>query len=119
MPERLIWFGGEPSNVPMLIQGGIFAHYPLLSVVLFPQTWSMALTPETWAVGRNVIRARVEVSAAGIMGITFRVEGALDLRTGSDKSMLYNAVVFPLNKAWQAIGGSEYMPTYGAWHKTY
>ncbi|MBK7964794.1 MAG: hypothetical protein IPK10_05550 [Bacteroidetes bacterium] len=120
MPEELIYFGGTPNTyLPMSIQAITFVASPVLSVGLFPNTWEMALTPETWAIGRNVIRARVEVTAAGIMGVTFRVEGALDLSTGSDKSLLYNGIVTPLNIMWQGIGGSEYLPTYGAWHKKY
>lgn len=113
-----VFFGGRPTNVPMPIQAVVFLTYPKSSMLLFPETWMMAATPETWAIGRNYVGARVEVTADAVVGITYIVDGSLDLRT-ENKSPTYTAAAVPLNLLLQGIGGSEFMKTYGSWHRLF
>ena len=111
-----VYFGGCPSPCPMWLQASVFAADLELSAALFPETWKMALNPITWVVGRNEVSARVEVSASGTINITYRVEGNMNLDTEDEKSFTYKLIAKPLDKAWQTLGGSASLPTYGAWH---
>ncbi|MEA3495118.1 MAG: hypothetical protein U9R42_03685 [Bacteroidota bacterium] len=112
----LITFGGESSTyLPMSVQAGVTAVSPLLSLIMFQNTWSAAFTNTTWVVRHTYVKARVEVTANGVMGVTFSFEDVLDLKEG-EQGDTYNFVVRQLGKVWT---GNQEMKVNGAWHNKY
>ncbi|MDD3876001.1 MAG: hypothetical protein PHT69_05235 [Bacteroidales bacterium] len=112
-----ITFGGESNTyAPMAVQAGLAALFLPASMILFPRTWSAALTNTTWVVRHAYVNARVEVNARGIMSVTYSFEDALDLREGEDKTPTYNFFVRQLGKVWP---GNQNMNVNGAWYKKY